>query len=170
MRVILAYIYFLVLDFFGDPTFTTTISGETPMQAHAYHKDFDATKSYTRAELLKMGREYMFTWLVDELKAAEADMMEPKAKTDSDPDYGRADKAAAWQLLARLYLNAGTYLNGDGQNNPYWKEAKEYAEKVIISGYSLFTEDKMSADAKKLGYKPYDHRFMRDNGSSGASC
>lgn len=170
VRFIRAYNYFLELDFFGDPTFTTTISGETPMQAHAYHKDFDATKSYTRAELLKMGREYMFTWLVDELKAAEVDMLEPKAKTDSDPDYGRADKAAAWQLLARLYLNAGTYLNGDGQNNPYWKEAKEYAEKVINSGYSLFTEDKMSADAKNLGYKPYDLLFMGDNGSSGASC
>lgn len=170
VRFIRAFNYFLMLDFFGDPAFIDKVSSEMPQQAHYYHKDYDAGKQYTRAELLKMGREFMFNWLVDELKAAEADMIEPRAKTDSDPDYGRADKAAAWQLLARLYLNAGTYLNADGQNNPYWKEAKEYAEKVINSGYSLFTEDKMSAEAKANGYKAYDLLFMGDNGSNGASC
>lgn len=171
VRFLRAYNYFLMLDFFGDPPFVDAIKSETPKQAHAYHANFDASKSYTRAELLQMGREFLFGWVKDELLAAEADMLEPSAKTDSDPNYGRADKAAAWMLLSRLYLNAGTYLNNDGQNNPYWQEALTYAEKAINeSGYSLFTEDKMSAEAKAAGYKPYDLLFMGDNGSNGASC
>ena len=45
-----------------------------------------------------------------------------------------------------------------------------YAEKVINSGYELFTEDKMSPVAKNMGYQPYDLLFMGDNGSNGASC
>lgn len=170
VRFIRAYNYFLMLDFFGDPTFTETISSESPKQAHAYNANFEEGKQYTRAELLKLGREFMFNWLVNELTTAEADMLDPQAKNDSDPNYGRADKAAVWMLLSRLYLNAGTYLNGDGQNNPHWDKAKEYAERVINSNYSLFTADKMSQEAKMNGYRPYDLLFMGDNGSNGASC
>jgi hypothetical protein len=67
-------------------------------------------------------------------------------------------------------LNAGTYLNNDGQNNPYWTDALTYAEKVINSSYALFDDSKISAQAKANGYKPYDLLFMGDNGSNGASC
>lgn len=97
-------------------------------------------------------------------------MLAAQPKTDTDPDYGRADKAAAWLLLSRLYLNAGTYLNNDGQNNPYWDKALEYAEKVINSGYALFDDSRISAQATANGYRPYDLLFMGDNGSNGASC
>ena len=71
-----------------------------------------------------------------------------------------------------MYLNAGTYLNNDGQNNPYWNKALEYAEKIIdpSTGYALFDDSKMSEEAKANGYKPYDLLFMGDNGSNGASC
>ena len=170
VRVIRAYNYFLMLDFFGDPTFLDKISAETPRQAHTYNSNFDEGKTYTRAELLQLGREFLFNWVKDELLAAEADLLEAKPETDSDPDYGRIDKGTCWLLLSRLYLNAGTYLNNDGQNNPYWKEALEYAEKVINSKYALFDDSKMSADAKANGYKPYDLLFMGDNGSNGSSC
>ena len=170
VRFIRAFNYYQMLDFFGDPAFTTSISAETPMQAHVYNEKFESGKSYTRAELLAMGREFLFNWVKGELEAAEADMLEPKAKTDTDPDYGRADKASAWFLLSRLYLNAGTYLNNDGQNNPYWDKALEYAEKVINSGYTLFDDSKMSQTAKASGYQPYDLLFMGDNGSNGSSC
>lgn len=170
VRVLRAYSYFLMLDFFGDPTFIDKISVETPRQAHAYNEKFEEGKSYTRAELLQMGREFLFNWVENELLAAEPNLLEAKPETDSDPDYGRIDKGTCWLLLSRLYLNAGTYLNNDGQNNPYWNKALEYAEKVINSPYALFDDSKMSADAKANGYKPYDLLFMGDNGSNGSSC
>ena len=173
VRVLRAYSYFLMLDFFGDPTFIDKISAETPRQAHTYNSKFEEGKSYTRAELLQMGREFLFGWVEKELLEAEPNLLEAKAETsDTDPNYGRIDKGTCWLLLSRLYLNAGTYLNNDGQNNPYWNKALEYAEKIIdpSTGYALFDDSKMSAEAKANGYKPYDLLFMGDNGSNGASC
>lgn len=172
VRVLRAYSYFLMLDFFGDPTFIDKISAETPRQAHSYNSKFESGKSYTRAELLQMGREFLFGWVEKELLAAEPNLLEAKPETDSDADYGRIDKGTCWLLLSRLYLNAGTYLNNDGQNNPYWNKALEYAEKIIdpSTGYALFDDSKMSKEAKDNGYKPYDLLFMGDNGSNGASC
>ena len=170
VRFIRAYLYYQMLDLFGDPTFIPAVSSDMPRQAHAYNSKFDAGKEYSRAELLALGREFLYSWVENELKTAEANLLEPQPKTDSDPNYGRVDKAAAWLMLSRLYLNAGTYLNNDGQNNPYWAQALEYAEKVINSGYKLFDDAKMDAKAKAQGYKPYDLLFMGDNGSNGASC
>jgi hypothetical protein len=46
--------------------------------------------------------------------------------------YGRVDRVAAWLLLARMYLNAEVYTG-----TPQWGKAKEYAQKVIGSGYKL---------------------------------
>ena len=170
VRFVRAFNYYQMMDFFGDAPFVTAISNDDPKQAHAYNPKFVEGQEYTRAELLALGREFLFTWIESELKTAEADRLAPRAKDDSDADYGRADKASAWFLLSRLYLNAGTYLNNDGQNNPYWAQALEYAEKVISSDYSLFTRDNMSAKAKNNGYEAYDLLFMGDNGSNGASC
>lgn len=170
VRVLRAYSYFLMLDFFGDPAFIDKISAETPRQAHSYNSKFEEGKSYTRAELLQLGREFLFNWVEQELLEAEPDLLEAKPETDTDPDYGRIDKGTCWLLLSRLYLNAGTYLNNDGQNNPHWDKALEYAEKVINSKYALFDDSKISAEAKANGYKPYDLLFMGDNGSNGASC
>ena len=170
VRFIRAYLYYQLLDLFGDPSFIPAISTEMPKQAHSYNEKFQEDGVYSRAELLALGREFLFNWVVNELKEAEANLMDPQPKTDSDANYGRVDKAAAWLMLSRVYLNAGTYLNNDGQNNPYWAEALSYAEKVINSSYSLFDDSKMSAEAKANGYKPYDLLFMGDNGSNGSSC
>lgn len=170
VRFIRAYLYAQMLDLFGDPPFIPAISTETPRQAHTYNAKFDASQSYTRGQLLALGREFLFNWVVEELKTAEANLMDAQPRTDTDVNYGRVDKAAAWLMLSRLYLNAGTYLNNDGQNNPYWTEALSYAKQVINSGYSLFDDSKISTQAKANGYKPYDLLFMGDNGSNGASC
>ena len=170
VRVIRAYNYFLMLDFFGDPAFVTESSANSPLQAHTYNEKFESGKSYTRAELLQMGREFLFNWVKDELLAAEPDLLEAKPEVDTDADYGRIDKGTCWLLLSRLYLNAGTYLNNDGQNNPYWDKALEYAENIIKSPYALFDENKIKPEATANGYKPYDLLFMGDNGSNGASC
>lgn len=170
VRFIRAYNYMLMLDFFGDPAFVETISPESPLQAHAYNPNFEAGATYTRAELLKLGREFLFGWVEKELLAAEADMLPAEPEVETDDNYGRADKAAAWLLLSRLYLNAGTYLNNDGQNNPHWQDALDYAELVINSNYKLFDDSRISQEATNNGYRPYDLLFMGDNGSNGASC
>ena len=151
VRFIRAYLYAQMLDLFGDPSFIPAISTEIPKQAHAFNEKFDTNQTYTRAQLLAMGREFLFNWVVNELKACEANLMDAQPKTDSDPNYGRVDKAAAWLMLSRMYLNAGTYLNDNGQDNPYWAEALSYAEKVINSNYALFDDSKISAQAKANG-------------------
>ena len=170
VRVIRAYNYFLMLDFFGDPAFVEKSSSESPYQAHTYNPKFEANKTYTRAELLQLGREFLFKWVEKELLAAEPDLLPAKPEKDTDADYGRIDKGACWLLLSRLYLNAGTYLNNDGQDNPYWDKALQYAENVINSDYALFDDSRISEKAKENGYQPYDLLFMGDNGSNGASC
>jgi hypothetical protein len=62
-------------------------------------------------------------------------------------EYGRADQAAAWTLLTKLYLNRQVYV---GQ--PKYTEAITYANKVIAAGYAL------EAD--------YNRLFLTDNNTS----
>lgn len=69
----------------------------------------------------------LYTWLETEIKAFEVDLAAPRAN-----EYGRADQAAAWMLLAKLYLNAEVYV---GKNA--YADAATYAKKVIDAGYEL---------------------------------
>ena len=107
-RFLRAQSYYHALDLFGNVPFVdeNTPAGELP-------------KRITRAELFK--------WVESELLAVANDLKDPKTN-----EYGRADKAAAWTLLARLYLNAKVY-TGTERNN----DVVTYANKVISSGYSL---------------------------------
>ena len=66
----------------------------------------------------------MYDYIEKELLAIEPDLMTPRAKTSSDPDYGRVDKAAVWMLLSRLYLNAEVYTG-----TPQWQKAADYANR-----------------------------------------
>ena len=84
-------------------------------------------------------------------------MGEPQPKTSATAGYGSVDKAAAWMLLARLYLNAEVYTG-----TADWANAKLYAKKVIDSPYKLYT-------TKKGQWSAYQQLFMGDNGESGAS-
>jgi len=68
----------------------------------------------------------LFAWLETELKSMDADLAAPKTN-----EYGRADKAAEWALLARMYLNAGVYT---GTN--HYTDAITYSSKVINAGYA----------------------------------
>ena len=109
VRFLRAFNYWAMLDLFGKSTFITEenqIGTDLPEQIN-------------RAEL--------FTYIEGELKAIDADLA--SAKTI---EYGRVDQAAAWALLARLYLNAEVYT---GQ--PKYTEAITYAKKVIDAGYTL---------------------------------
>lgn len=69
----------------------------------------------------------LYDFIESELKAIEGELIAPRQN-----EYGRADQAAAWMLLAKLYLNAETYV---GKNA--YTEAREYSERVINAGYSL---------------------------------
>lgn len=109
VRFVRAYAYWMLLDVFGNPSFATEetlANGEIPKQ-------------------IKQADLYRF--IESELKAIDATMIAPKAN-----EYGRADKAAVWSLLARLYLNAEVY-----SGEAHYTEAITYSKKVIDAGYSL---------------------------------
>jgi hypothetical protein len=107
-RFIRALAYYHAIDMFGNPPFVT-------------EKDSPGAffpKQTTRAEL--------FTYLETELKAIEGELGAPKF------EYGRADQAAAWTLLAKLYLNAKVYVGTDRS-----ADCVTYCKKVIASSYTL---------------------------------
>lgn len=72
----------------------------------------------------------IFDFIESELIDAEKTMLD-KASCE----YGRAPKAAAWTLLAKMYLNAEVYGAG-----PHYTECIEYSKKIISDGYSLEPE------------------------------
>ncbi|MCZ2460368.1 MAG: RagB/SusD family nutrient uptake outer membrane protein, partial [Chitinophagales bacterium] len=85
-RFLRAFQYWVLMDIFGNPPFsteTTEIGGAPPPQ---------------------ISRSDLFNYIETELKDIEPDMPAPHSN-----EYGRADKAAVWALLARLYLNAQVY-------------------------------------------------------------
>jgi hypothetical protein len=53
--------------------------------------------------------------------------MDPKSN-----EYARVDKAAAWMLLAKIYLNAEVYTK-----TARYDKAVEYSDKAVNSGYTL---------------------------------
>jgi hypothetical protein len=76
---------------------------------------------------VQTNRTALFSYLESELKAIEPLLVDARAN-----EYGRADKAAAQTLLAKLYLNAEVY-TGTAKNN----ECIEYCTKVINAGFTL---------------------------------
>ena len=124
-RFIRAFQNWVLMDIYGNPPF---ISEDLPVGSVA-------PQQIQRADLFK--------YIESELKAIEADLAEPRAN-----EYGRADKAAAWALLARLYLNAEVYTG-----TARYADAATYAERVITSGkYSLGSD--------------YSNLFKADNETS----
>lgn len=135
-RFMRAFYYFYMCDLYGNPPMVTHISSEKPQQA-------------TRQEVYNF-IEKEFKDIIGEGEGNEL-LADPR-KTH----YGRADKAAAWLMLSRLYLNAEVYTG-----TPQWQKAKEYADKTIKSGYSLHTTGNENFSAFQM-------LFMGDNDSNGA--
>ena len=101
-RFLRAYQYWVLMDLYGSVPFVTEtdqIGVGIPSQ---------------------ISRKDLFTYIETELKAIEADLIAPKQN-----QYGRADKAAAWALLARMYLNAEVYTG-----TPKYTEAITYCNKL----------------------------------------
>ena len=102
-----AQAYYHLLDLYGNVPFVDeTTFGTVPTQI----KRADLF-NYVESQLLEVSNE---------LKA-------PKMN-----EYGRADQAAAWSLLARLYLNSKVYTGAEK-----YGEVITYTQKVISAGYAL---------------------------------
>ena len=121
MRFIRAYQYWVLMDLFGNPPFIT----------EEQSVGLTAPEQITRAAL--------FTYIENELKAIENELAAPRSLS-----YGRADRAAAWALLSRIYLNAQVYTG-----TQRYSDCITYSKKVIDAGYTLVPN--------------YAHLFLADN-------
>lgn len=119
-RFLRAYQYSVLMDLFGNPPFIT---------------DADAIGTVPK----QIMRKELFDYVESELKAIESELL--PARTN---EYGRADQAAAWSLLARIYLNAEIYTG-----TARYTDAVTYSEKVIDAGYKLISD--------------YKYLFLADN-------
>lgn len=122
-RALRALSYYHAIDMFGNVPFATEENsvGST------------GPKQIMRADL--------YTWLVDEIKDFEGDLVNVRSN-----EYGRVDKGLAMMLLAKLYLNAEVYTNG---------AVKAYNE--------CATECKQIMNAYPSLHSNYAELFMADN-------
>jgi len=121
VRFLRAYNYWVMMDLFGKSTFIT---------------EDDLVGAILPKEI---SRANLYLYIEKELKAIEGQLAPVKTA-----EYGRVDQGAAWALLARLYLNAGTYTATTN-----YTDAVTYAKKVIAAPYTL--------------YGGYPRVFMADN-------
>jgi starch-binding outer membrane protein, SusD/RagB family len=109
-RFLRAYQYWVLMDLYANPPFVIEndpIATTIPKQIQ---------------------RKDLFTYIESELKSiSDTGLVAPKTN-----EYGRADQAAAWALLARLYLNAQVYTG-----TARYSDAITYANKIINANYSL---------------------------------
>lgn len=125
-RWLRALAYYHALDLFGNVPFKTE---EDPVGG------FFAPQ---------ISRSELFDYIETELLTIENEMVEARQGV-----YGRADRAAAWALLAKLYLNAEVYI-GEAR----YEGTITYAEKIMNAGYSLAAN--------------YEHLFLADNNTGEA--
>jgi hypothetical protein len=109
-RFLRAFHYWVLMDLFGNPPFVTEESELDILPPQIKRKD-------------------LFNYIESELKDLTDNNLMKEARAN---EYGRADKGAAWALLAKIYLNAEVY-TGIAKYN----EAVSYAENVITAGYGL---------------------------------
>jgi starch-binding outer membrane protein, SusD/RagB family len=110
-RFLRALAYYHALDLFGNPPFVT---------------EEDLPGSFFPEQT---NRADLFAYIEAELLDIENALGAPGF------EYARADQAAAWMVLTKLYLNAEVYVD---QNR--YTDAVTYAKKVIASSYSLAPE------------------------------
>lgn len=111
-RLLRALAYYHLMDLFGKAPFVTENDPIGTFQG----------PQYDRAQL--------FDFIESELTAIEGDLVAARQN-----EYARADKAVAWTILAKIYLNAKVYINEDKNT-----ECITYCNKVIQSGYQLASD------------------------------
>jgi hypothetical protein len=116
-RFIRAFDYWEMMDLYGTAPFVTETS---PIGVGSFLPPAISTANlyaYIKSELLSLDS-------ANSMVAARQN------------EYGRADQACVWALLARMYLNSGTYL---GAGSADYTDAITYSGKVINAGYTLAT-------------------------------
>ncbi len=125
-RFMRALSYWHAMDLFANPPFVT---------------DEDPIGAFLPEQIL---RGDLFNYIESELLAIESDIVPARQN-----EYGRADQAAVWMLLAKIYLNAEVY-TGTGR----YADALNYVNNVIGAGYGISSN-------------PYYHLFLADNDMNG---
>jgi len=121
-RFLRSLAYYWALDLFGQFPFTTDEDG--------VGKFFPEIKS----------RQFIFDYIESELLDIQDLLGEPGFS------YPQADKAAAWMLLARLYLNAEVYTG-----TARWGDVITYVDKVELAGYTLASDYRQNFSADNDG-------------------
>ncbi len=163
-RFLRAMFYLYALDLFGNFPFSTEteknlfvhytdyanaagieISAATEEEYEQYLALVKTYENNTIDRPKQIGKKALYNFIESELLAAETELPNPGSEI-----YYRPSKAAAWLLLARLYLNAEVY-TGTSQ----WEKARSYARQITgIKAYQLSTD--------------YVRLFMGDNDKNGA--
>ena len=126
VRFMRALSYWHAMDLYANPPFVT---------------DADPIGAFLPEQIQ---RENLFTWIEAELLDIEDDIVGARQN-----EYGRADQAAVWMLLAKLYLNAEVYTE-----TPRYADALNYTNNVINAGYGIPSN-------------PYFQLFLSDNDTNG---
>jgi len=121
-RFLRALAYYHAMDLYGSVAFIT-----------------EASPIGTAFSPPRIARADLFKYIEQELKGIENSLPNPRGN-----EYGRADKGAAWALLAKMYLNAKVYTGTER-----YTDAATYAKKVIDANYSLLPK--------------YGNLFLADN-------
>jgi len=108
-RLLRALSYYHLMDVFGKAAFVTEADPVGTYQA----------PQYERAQL--------FDFIESELIAIDGDLVDSQAN-----EYARADKAVAWMILAKMYLNAEVYVGTDR-----YADCITQCNKIIGGGFSL---------------------------------
>lgn len=128
-RLLRAMAYYHLMDTFGKATFVT---------------ENDPVGNYQGPEY---NRAQLFEFIENELNAIEDDLVAPRENV-----YPRADRAVAWMILAKMYLNAEVYFPNNSGNR--YQDCLDMCTNIINAGYSL-TPD-------------YAYNFLSDSETNGA--
>ncbi len=140
VRFLRAFTFYLLMDGFNNIPFATTVSSEKPQPSTR-----PETFEFLESELLS---------ICGEGEDNSAVLADAAPHRNGDERYGRVDKAAAWLLLARLYLNAEVYkLNTTGTSTQV---------KLTEPGTS-------NESTETWEFTPYQMLFMGDNDRTSAA-
>lgn len=125
-RFLRALSYYHALDLFGNPPFIT---------------ENDPIGAFLPEQIQ---RANLFNYIEEELLDIETGIVAARQN-----EYGRADQAAVWMLLSKLYLNAEVYTG-----TSRYDEVIAYTNKIFDAGFTLADD--------------YQNLFLADNDINGA--